>query len=144
MSTEENKALLQRFQDEFINAHDPDAADALCSLDFAIHMGGQPPVVGLAAFKQLAAAYFAAFPDLHETTEDVLAEGDRVARRVRWTGTHQGELMGIPPTGKQVSVSGMRLFRIADGKIAEEWGEDDMLGLMQQLGLIPAPGQATA
>ena len=143
MSLEENKVLLQRFSDEFINAHNLDAADALCSPDFTIHMGGQPPIMGLAAFKQLVAAFFTGFPDLHETTEDVMAEGDRVARRVRWTGTHAGAMMGIPPTGKRVSVTNISIFRIADGKVAEEWAENDLLGLMQQLGVIPAPGQTT-
>jgi steroid delta-isomerase-like uncharacterized protein len=144
MSAEANKALLHRFQEEFINAHNPAAADALCRPDLTIHMAGQPAVVGLAAFKHLAAAYFAAFPDMHETTEDVIAEGDRVARRVRWTGTQSGAMMGIPATGKRVSVEGMRVFRVADGRVAEEWAQDDMLGMMQQLGLVPAPGQAPA
>ncbi len=142
MSTEQHKALLQRFQDEFINAHNPDAADALCTPDFTIHMSGQPPIVGLAAFKQLVAAYFAAFPDFHETTEDVFAAGDRVARRVRFTGTHAGEMLGIAPTGKRVSVTSISIFRIADGKVAEEWAENDIFGMLQQLGAIPAPQTA--
>ncbi len=142
MSPEENLALIRRFSDEFINAHDPDAADALCTPDFTIHMSGQPPIQGLAAFKELVAGYFAAFPDFNETTEDVFAVGDRVARRVRFTGTHAGAMMGIPPTGKRVSVTSISIFRIADGKVAEEWAENDIFGMLQQLGVIPAPQTA--
>jgi predicted ester cyclase len=143
MSPEESIALIRRFSDEFINAHDPEAADVLCTPDFTIHMSGQPPIVGVVAFKQLVAAYFAAFPDFHETTEDVFAAGDRVARRVRFMGTHAGELLGIPPTGTRVSVTSISIFRIADGKVAEEWAENDIFGMLQQLGVIPAPGQPT-
>jgi predicted ester cyclase len=143
MSTEESIALIRRFSDEFINVHDPDAADALCTPDFTIHMSGQPPIVGVAAFKEMVAGYFAAFPDFHESTEDVFAAGDRVARRVVFTGTHAGEMLGIAPTGRRVRVTSISIFRVADGKVAEEWAENDIFGLLQQLGALPTPGQAT-
>ncbi len=86
-------------------------------------------------------AVLAAFPDLHVTPEDVIAEGDSVVARLTSRGTHQGEFQGIPPTGKQITLTGIEVFRIADGTIAERWGEFDFLGLLQQLGVIPSPAQ---
>jgi steroid delta-isomerase-like uncharacterized protein len=141
VSTEENKDLNRRFSEEVLNTGNVAAIDAFVAPDVTIHMPGQPSVRGREAFKQLAAAYFTAFPDFHETTEDEIAAGDKVARRVTWRGTHRGELMGLPPTGREVTVSGMRIFHIADDKIAEEWAVDDALGMMQQLGMIPVPEQ---
>lgn len=142
MSVEENKALARRFQDEFVNTGNVDVLDELMTAGTVLHLAGLPePVRGREAFKQLAMGYYRAFPDLQETTENEVAEGDKVVRRVTWRGTHRGEFGGIPPTGKQVVVTGMRIFRIEDGKIAEEWAIDDALGMMQQLGVIPSPGQ---
>lgn len=133
MKTEENKALVHRFVEDLLNKHDPAAAAEFCSPDFVGHYPGLPEVNGLAAWQQLARAYFTAFPDLEETIEDIVAEGDRVTYRVTWRGTQRGELMGMLPTGRAVSVTGMRFVRIAGGRIAEQWGVDDMLGLMHQL-----------
>jgi steroid delta-isomerase-like uncharacterized protein len=87
----------------------------------------------------MGAAFFAAFPGLHISIEDVIAQGDKVAVRITWQGTHQGEFMGIPPTGKPVTVTGINLYRVANGKIVEEWWQEDILGLMQQLGVLPPP-----
>ncbi len=84
--------------------------------------------------------YLTAFPDLHFTIEDIVAEGDTVVVRSTARGTHQGELMGIPLTGKQVAVSGISITRIANGKAVEEWFNGDDLGLLQQLGVVPAMG----
>lgn len=137
MPTLENKELVRRFVEEVLNRANPDAAGELLHPDFAGHYPGMPPVDGLEAWKQLASAYFSAFPDLQETVEDAVAEDDRVVYRVTWRATHTGDLMGIPPTGRRVSVAGMRIVRIADGKIAEQWGTDDTLGMMQQLGIAP-------
>ena len=81
----------------------------------------------------------AAFPDLHVTLEDVFGEGDKVATRGYFTGTHQGEFNGIPATGKQVKVSYIDLWRLENGKAVDNWVQMDMIGLMQQLGVIPAP-----
>ena len=78
-----------------------------------------------------------AFPDLHFTIEDQVAEGDKVATRYTFRGTQQGELMGISPTGKQVSIGGISIYRITDGKMQQAWIEYDMLGLLQQLGVVP-------
>jgi predicted ester cyclase len=84
--------------------------------------------------------FFDAFPDLQGTVEDVVGEGDKVASRLRWRGTHQGELMGIPPSGKQVDFTLQAIHRIAEGKIVEGWVNYDTLGMMRQIGAIPEPG----
>ena len=86
----------------------------------------------------------AAFPDMRYTVEDMVAEGDKVVDRISWQATHLGEMMGIPPTGNTVRVTALHMSRIAEGKIVERWGQPDMLGMMQQLGAIPEPGQEEA
>ena len=142
MSIEENKFVVQRSYDEFFNTGNLAVVDQFHTNDFVAHIPGLPPVQGLEALTQIASGYLSAFPDLHITLEDMVAEGDKVMTRVSWRGTHKGEFIGIPATGKQVTVTGMYGYRIADGKIAEWWDYSDNLGLMQQLGMIPAPGQA--
>lgn len=82
-----------------------------------------------------------AFPDLDATVEDQIADGNKVVQRIRATGTHEGELMGVEPTGKTVEVSGIVIGWIDDGTVAEEWAQIDMLGLMQQLGVVDPPGE---
>ena len=82
-----------------------------------------------------------AFPDIQMNVEDMIAEADKVVARVSVSGTHQGEFMGIDPTGNRVAITGIDILRIADGKIVEHWGNFDDLGMMQQLGVIPEPGQ---
>ncbi len=141
MSTEENKALIQRTVDAF-NQGDLAAVDQLFAAHYIDHdrsRTGLPP--GPAGVKQAWGMFRAAFPDLHATIEDMIAEGDKVAVRGVIRGTHQGELMGIPPTGKQVMVTLMDINRIEGGHLVERWGEADMLGLLQQLGGVPAPEQ---
>jgi len=142
MSTEENRALVQRFYAEVWNKGNLDVVPDLLSSDFVDHAAppGFPP--GLEGAKQVFMMYRGAFPDFRLSVEDVIAEGDKVVTRWVTQGTHQGELMGIPPTGKRATVTGIDMFRVAGGKIAEHWGEFDMLGLMQQLGIAPGPGQA--
>ena len=87
--------------------------------------------------KQAIGMFLTAFPDLHLTVEDMIAEGDKVVTRFTSRGTQTGAFMGMPPTGKQVTVSSIVIARIADGKIVEEWGLDDQMGMLQQLGVIP-------
>ncbi len=94
--------------------------------------------------RHLVAALQAGLSGFHATIEDVIGDGDKVLVRLTTGGIHQGELMGIPPTGKDVTVEVMDLFRVADGKIAEQWVARDDLGMLQQLGVIPAPDQAPA
>jgi predicted ester cyclase len=88
------------------------------------------------------AMYLAGLPDLRVTIEELVAEGDKVAVRRSYAGTHRGELLGIPATGKQVRLGGISIFRLAGGRIAEQWEQLDRLALLQQLGVVPTPGQA--
>ena len=143
MSAEENKALVRRFVEEFWNEGNMSAADELMAVDAAIHMP-TGEVVKIDGLKSFAGTFRGSFPDWHSTVEELIAEGDRVAERWTGRGTHRGELRGIPPTGKRVEVPGSVFYRIVDGKIVEVRGQLDMLGLMQQLGLIPSSHQAEA
>ena len=138
MSTEENKAFMRRWI-EGVNQGNLEVLDELCIPDFVYHNASQT-MQGLEAFKQLLSMYLTAIPDLHLTQEDVIAEGDRVVTRQTYRGTHQGNLMGIPPTGKQLTLTGMAITRIASGKVVEQWANNDDLGLLQQLGVVPAMG----
>ena len=106
------------------------------------HDPNSPEVRGPEQEKQLIAMYRSAFPDLHFTIEDMLAEGEKVVIRVVIHATHKGELLGIPPTDKQLALTSTEIFRIAGGKIDEQWINMDALGMMQQLGVVPAPGQS--
>jgi predicted ester cyclase len=137
--TEENKALVRRFFEE--SGVRKTAAEELLAPEFAVYPPSSPPV-GLDTFRGHLEATLAAFSEAHHTFEDILAEGDRVALRAVFHGTHTGEYMGIPPSGSRVSVSNTVIARIADGKIAEWWPSFDMMGLMQQIGAGAAVGQA--
>lgn len=143
MSAEENKAIVRREIEEIFNRGNLDEANEIYAPDYVGHDPSSPEEVrGIKEAKQYAAAYREAFPDLEATTEDQIAEGDKVASRYTFRGTHQGELMGIASSGNRVEVTGMVISRIEGGKIAEDWSNYDALGLMQQLGVIPEPGQA--
>ena len=139
MSTEANKALVRRYRD-IHNSNNLAALDEIVAADIISHNGlpGLPP--GLEGGKMAHMAFVAAFPDGHVTTEDLVAEGDKVVERFSFHGTNTGPFLGAPATGKQVTATGMAIFRIANGRIVEHWGENDTIGVMQQLGLIPAPG----
>ena len=141
MSAEENKALVSRFVEEFWNEGNMSAADELIAVGAEIHMP-TGELVDLDGFKGFAGAFRGSFPDWHSTFEELVAEGDRVAERWTGRGTHRGELQGIPPTGKHVEVPGSVFYRIVGGKIVEFRGQLDMMSLLQQLGVIPAPQQA--
>ncbi len=138
MSTEENKALVRRFVEEFWSEGNMSAADELMAPDAEIHMP-TGEVVDIDGLKSFAATFRESFPDWHSTFEDLIAEGDRVAERWTGRGTHRGELQGIPPTHKRVEVPGTVFYRIVGGKIVEFRGQLDMMSLMQQLGAIPSP-----
>ncbi len=141
MSTEENKALARRAYDA-VNQGNWAAVYELFSPDFVLHNASMT-IQGLEAYKQFVSMYLAAFPDAQSAIEDLIAEGDKVVTRQSFRGTHQGDLMGIPPTGKQVSATGIVITRIANGKVVEQWANYDDLGLLQQLGVVPAPGQTS-
>jgi len=138
MSTEDNKTLIRRWI-EAVNQRNLAVLDELCVPDFVYHNASQT-MQGLEAFKQALSMYLTAIPDLHLTLEDVIAEGDRVVSRQTYRGTHQGTLMGIPPTGKQITLTGIAISRFASGKVIEQWANNDDLGLLQQLGVVPAMG----
>ena len=114
--------------------------DELMDANYIEHnpMPGQPP--GLEGMKEMMGMFFAAFPDLDATIDILVAEGDLVAARMTNTGTHTGDFMGVPASGKQVSISGINIFRISGGKIVEHWVNYDAMGLMQQIGAMPEPG----
>jgi predicted ester cyclase len=138
MSTEENKALARQQFAEW-DQKGYTGTGALVSPDFVAHLPGSPGPLNLEGYKQYAAPFDQGFPGLKHTIEDQIAEGDRVVSRIIWYATHTGNFQGIPPTGKQVTMTGIAIIRVANGKIAEFWGEFDALGLLQQLGAIPAP-----
>jgi steroid delta-isomerase-like uncharacterized protein len=142
ISTEENKSIVRRFVDEVQSKGNIDAIDELCSPEFVNHSA--PPGVpsNCEGVKQVTAMFRQAFPDSYFTVEDMVAEGDKVATRKTFHGTHQGEFMGIPPTGQQVSTGLIDVVRIVDGKVVEHWSMGDNLGMMQQLGVIPTPEQS--
>lgn len=143
MSAEANKALVRRLVEE-INRRNLAAIDTLLAPDFVDHSAPPGHAPGPEGFRQSIGMFVGAFPDFQWTIDDLLAEGDKVVLRVTARGTHRGELMGIAPTGKAVTVTGIAIFRVADGTIAEEWVNRDLLGLLQQLGAVPGPAPATA
>jgi len=143
MSLDDNKALVRRQYEQGLNRRDVKVMAECFTADYVHHMPMSPEPLGLAAFEEMFTGFLAAFPDMQVTLEDVLAEGDRVAARTSFRGTHQGEFMGIPPTGRQVAFAGNDIYRIVDGRIAEEWAQFDALGLMQQLGAVPPPPGAS-
>lgn len=139
MSIEEQKALVRRWI-EALNQKDLAGFDALCVPNFA-HHSPSTTIRDLDAYRQALAGEFAAFPDMQFTVDELIAEGDIVVARLTAHGSHQGNLGGIPPTGKQATIVGVAIYRIAAGKLAEQWEYFDNLGLLQQLGVIPAMGQ---
>jgi len=141
MSTEANKASMRRFYDEVFNKKNRAAIDEFIDSNHVDHAAPPGTPGGLEGAKQTLTMYLTAFPDLHFTVEDLIAEGDKVVARLTVRGTQQGAFMGIPPTGKQVTSTAIDINRIADGKSVEHWLNMDTLGLLQQLGVIPAPGQ---
>ena len=138
MLTENNKALIRRFYEEVFNKRNLAALDDFYAPDHVDHSLPPGLPVSPEGTKQAIAVMMEGFPDLHITIEDMIAEGDKVVTRFTTHGTQQGGLGGIPPTGKQVAISTIEITRIAGGKIAEDWGLDDRLGMLQQLGLVPA------
>jgi steroid delta-isomerase-like uncharacterized protein len=140
MSTEENKAVARKFY-EIFETGDLAAADEIVATDYVNHnaIPGQTP--GLEGYKAVVTALRASLPDIKYTIEDQVAEGDKVVTRYTGRGTHQGEFFGIAATGKPLTMTGLVLQRVVGGKIQESWLELDMLGLMQQMGAIPTPGE---
>jgi steroid delta-isomerase-like uncharacterized protein len=138
MSTESNKAAVRRFHEAF-KAGELDDADEIFAPNAVIHMAGSPEPIGMDEFKQVGEVFLNAFPDGVPTIEDMIVEGNTVVSRLSFRGTHTGDLMGIPPTGKSVLLSTVTIDQFADGKIVESWRLFDQMTMMQQLGVIPAP-----
>ena len=138
MSTEQNKAALRRFR-EAVDAGDVNGAVAAFAPDALVHMPGASEPLSRDAFSQMFQGLLSAFPGGKSTIEDLVAEGDKVVSRLTFRGTQTGDLMGIPATGKTVTISETIIDRFADGKIVESWRLFDQMGMMQQLGVIPAP-----
>jgi len=136
MPVEENKALIRRYFEEFRNRGDLAVADELLAPNYVLHAGLGEDIHGPEGCKQDIVMVRSAFPDLHITIDEMVAEGDKVASRWTFRGTHRGEFTGIAPTGKQVTLWGMSIDRIVGGKIVETWIRYDTLGVMQQLGVV--------
>ena len=136
---EANKARFQRWFEDVVTPNDSSKVEELLAPDYRAHFPGAPEAIDRDGHRGMVELFAAAFPDWEEQIQDVIAEGDRVVLRVTAGGTHESEFQGIAPTGKQVTITGMGIARIEDGQIAESWWEFDAIGLMQQLGAIPAP-----
>jgi len=135
---EQNKQLVRQFFEAFDRQDTEMMNQLVLSSNYSLHFSGMPPT-DWNGTKQFSAAFYSAFPDLHHNIVDMVAEGeDKVAVRLNITGTHKGELQGVPPTGKKVSFNATDFITLMDGKVAEEWVNADIMGLMQQIGAIPA------
>jgi steroid delta-isomerase-like uncharacterized protein len=143
MSNDGNVQLVRRFF-AAIDAANLDAMDEICGDDYTVHFPGVPGPLDRTGTKHLFGAFLAAFPGITHRIEETVAEGDRVATRLTIQGLHRGEFQGIPPTGKVVTITALNMFRIANDRIVSHWIEYDGLGMLQQLGAIPAPGASTA
>jgi steroid delta-isomerase-like uncharacterized protein len=140
MSADQYKETIREFF-RTLDRRDLDQLDRVLAADYQTHFPGVPGPLGMDGARGLFGAFFAAFPDMTHTVEEVLVEGDRGAARLTIQGTNTGEFQGTPATGKHVSFSSMNTYRLANGKIAEHWVQYDAIGMLQQMGLIPAnPG----
>ena len=139
MSTEETKKIARRMTEEVINQKNLALVDELIDTNSITHttIGDFKGPEGL---KQFFIIYLTAFPDMHIAIDDELAEGDKVMQRATVRGTHRGNLMDIPPTGKQITMMLINIVRTANGKSVEAWALADLLGMMQQLGVVPSKG----
>jgi steroid delta-isomerase-like uncharacterized protein len=139
-SSEKNKAISRRADEELFDRGNLDVADELFAPNFVFHdPASGEDWHGPESVKRYATMMRAAFPDLHYAVEDQIAEGDKVVTRYTASGTHQGELMGVAPTGSRVEIRGISITRIKGGKIEEIWESYDALGMMQQLGVVAFP-----
>ena len=140
MSIEANKEVVKRFIEEVQSQHRMEVVDELIAADYSDHASGPGIIPGKEGFKQFFGMMLQTFPDLHATIHDQIGEGDKVVTRKTFTGTQKGEYMGQPPSGKQIELSVIDIFRVVDGKLVEHWMQADFLGMMQQLGITPPPG----
>jgi steroid delta-isomerase-like uncharacterized protein len=135
MSIEENKKIVRRYQ-EIYNSNDLDALSEVLSEDLLTPKIMPGISTGIEGAKMAHRIMLTGFPDYQTRIDDLIAEGDKVVARITMSGTHTGAFMGIPSTGKHVTFTGIYVARIANGKIVEHWGEEDGVGLLQQLGVL--------
>lgn len=138
MSTEDNKAAVRQFYEEGFNKHNLAAIDTFIDPNEVDHFSPPGTPAGIEGAKKLIGMFLKAFPDIHVTVEDMIAEGDTTVALITMSGTHQGAFMGIPPTGKRFSITLIEINRFVGGKSVEHWAETNLLDLLQQLGVIPA------
>jgi steroid delta-isomerase-like uncharacterized protein len=140
----ESEAVVRRFLREVISEGNADALNEVMSPHLVWHGGSFGEIRGLDEFKQFIGQFLEAFPDLAATVEDVIGGDDKVVTRLTVRGTHTGDLMGIPASGREASWTDVNIYRVADGKIVEEWFCGDYLGMMQQIGAVPEIGAVPA
>ena len=138
MTTDDNKRLVRRYIDEVINTGRVDGIDEFISPDYVEVHHNATHQIGIEGAKQHVLGVRETYPDLTVTVELQIAEGDWVAGRFVAEATHTGEFMGVRPTGNKITLSGINIMRVADGKIVEHWVNYDALGLMQQIGAVPS------
>ena len=138
MSTEKNKQIIRRLFEEGMNQRNFSLIDEFVADSYVNHdMPGNEK--GPGAFRNIIEGFVSGFPDMRIHVAEIIGDGDLVATRGEWTGTHSGNFMGIPATGKNISVKYMDMWRLENGKAAENWVQMDMPAMMQQLGVMPAP-----
>jgi Predicted ester cyclase len=140
MSAEQNKSIVRRWIEEGWNKHNLAVIDEVYAPNFVQHEPEPQTVISREALKQYVSAYLTTFPDLQLSIEDLIAEGDKVVWRFNSTGHQTGPFMGMPPTGRTSNITGIVIFRLENSRIAEAWVNIDVLGLLQQTGVIPMPG----
>lgn len=140
MSIEDNKSIVRCFFEEGPSKGDLSAADKMLAPNFVLHVP-LPSAPGIQGMNAVITACREAFEHLNVTVEDMVAEGNKVAARFTAHGIHKGAFMDMPPTNKSINMTGIEIFRIENGKIMELWGEANLLGLMQQLGILPPLGE---
>jgi len=139
MSNAENIAIVRQLLNA-VSSEDHAALERLVAPTWVNHDPSLPPMQGHEGIRQLSGMFHTAFPDVRMEFEDVLADGDKVAARFCMTGTNTGSFMGMPPSGKSINVTATGIFRLRDGKVTDNWVNLDVMGLMQQVGAIPAQG----
>ena len=139
-SESQNMQIVRQFFELGPSKGDLAAADALLDPKFTMHTPLPVSGPGIEAMNTVITTCRNAFHDLHVTVEDLMETGDKVTARFVARGVHRGDFMGLPPTGKEIALTGIEIFRLKDGKILELWGEANLFGLMQQLGIMPASG----
>lgn len=138
MPSVDTKAIVREWVEQAWNKRNDAYIDPVLSSSYVLHAEGAPPFLGPAGFRQLRDLYVGAFPDMQIAVEDLVAEGDRCVWRFTARGTHTGDFMGIPPSGKQFQIGGVIISRFEGERWAEDWGLWDMFTMLQQIGAIPA------